>query len=79
MGGVAQGSLKHGSVLVRWAAIEATSKMRGGPKLQKDYHRITDRRGKNIGRSAVARRLLTLVYCGLRDEQLRCFAPAEAG
>jgi len=69
---------KQGSVLVRWAAIEAVSKLRGGPKLQADFHRIAERRGKNIGRSAVARRLLTLVYYGLRDGQLRCFEQAEA-
>ena len=69
---------KQGSVLVRWAAIEAVSKLRGGPKLQADFHRITDRRGKNIGRSAVARRLLTLIYYGLRDGQLRCFEQAQA-
>ena len=71
---------KHGSVLVRWAAIEAISKMRGGPKLQADYHRLVDRRGKNIGRSAVARKLLTLVYYGLRDGQIRCLEQLdEAG
>jgi len=69
---------KQGSVLVRWAAIEAVSKLRGGPKIQADYHPITDRRGKNIGRSAVARRLLTLVYYGLRDGQLRCFEQPKA-
>jgi transposase len=69
---------KQGSVLVRWAAIEAVSKMRGGPKLQRDFHRIADRRGKNIGRVAVARKLLTLVYYGLRDGQLRCFAQPKA-
>ena len=67
---------KQGSKLVRWAAIEAVSKMRGGPKLQADYHRISDRRGKRIGRVAVARKLLTLVYYGLRDGEIRCLAPA---
>ena len=69
---------KQGSVLVRWAAIEAVSKLRGGPKLQADFHRIADRRGKHIGRTAVARKLLTLVYYGLRDGQLRCFEQAKA-
>jgi transposase len=67
---------KAGSKLVRWAAIEAVSHMRGGPKLQADYHRISDRRGKGVGRVAVARKLLTLVYYGLRDGQIRCLAPA---
>jgi len=68
---------KQVSRLVRWAAIEAISKMRGGPKLQIDYHRIADRRGKYIARVAVARKLLTLVYFGLRDGEIRCLAPAE--
>ena len=43
-----------------------------------DFHCIADRRGKGIGRVAVARRLLTLVYYGLRDGQVRCLAPAPA-
>jgi transposase len=69
---------KQGSKLVRWAAIEAISHVRGGPKLKADYHRIAERRGRNIARTAVARKLLTLVYYGLRDGELRCLARAEA-
>jgi transposase len=69
---------KAGSRLVRWAAIEAISKMRGGPKLKVDYHRIADRRGKYVARVAVARKLLTLVYYGLRDGEIRCLARAGA-
>jgi hypothetical protein len=53
--------------------------MRGGPKLKVDYHRIADRRGINVARVAVARKLLTLVYYGLRDGEIRCLARAEAG
>ena len=67
---------KQGSRLVRWAAVEAISKMRGGPKLKVDYHRIADRRGKYVARVAVARKLLTLVYYGLRDGEIRCLAQA---
>jgi len=70
----ARKSVKQGSRLVRWAAIEAISKMRGGPKLKVDYHRIADRRGKYVARVAVARKLLTLVYYGLRDNEIRCLA-----
>jgi transposase len=69
---------KQGSRLVRWAAIEAISKMRGGPKLKVDYHRIAERRGINVARVAVARKLLTLVYYGLRDGEIRCLARAQA-
>jgi transposase len=68
---------KQGSRLLRWAAVEAISKMRGGPKLRADYHRISDRRGRNIARVAVARKLLTLVYFGLRDGEIRSLAQAE--
>jgi transposase len=71
---------KQGSKLVRWAAIEAVSKTRGGPKVQADYHRIADRRGLHIARVAAARKLLTLVYYGLRDGEIRCLAQvARAG
>jgi transposase len=68
---------KQGSTLVRWAAIEAISGIRGGPKLKIDYHRIADRRGIKVARVAVARKLLTLVYFGLRDGEIRCLARAE--
>ena len=65
---------------MRWAAIEAISKIRGGPKIQADYHRIAARRGINIARVAAARKLLTLVFYGLRDGEIRCLARAdEAG
>jgi transposase len=62
---------KQGSKLLRWAAIEAVSANHGGTRLQADYHRIADRRGKKKARVAVARRLLTLVFYGLRDGTIR--------
>jgi transposase len=68
---------KQGSILVRWALIEAVSRYHGGPKLAKDFHRIAERRGKNKARVAVARKVLTLVYYGLRDGEIRCLQ-AEA-
>ena len=55
---------KQGSRLLRWAAIEATTKGRGGPKLRADFCRIAQRRGTAKARVAVARKLLTLVYYG---------------
>lgn len=42
---------------------------------------IITRRGpqaRNIAKVAAARRLLTLVFYGLRDGQIRCLAPAPA-
>ena len=38
---------------------------------------ITMRRGRNIATVAVARRLLTLVYYGLRDGHIRALTPAD--
>ncbi len=69
---------RQGSPLVRWAAIEAVTKQRGGPKLRADYARLSERRGKFKARVAVARKLLTLVYYGLRDGEIRSLEPAEA-
>jgi hypothetical protein len=39
--------------------------------LQGDYRRIAERRGTKKARVAVARRLLTLVFYGLRDATIR--------
>lgn len=68
---------KQGSTLVRWAAIEAVSHVRGTPKLKADYRRIGERRGMKIARVAMARKLLCLVYYGLRDGEVRCLARAD--
>jgi hypothetical protein len=40
--------------------------------------RIAERRGRNIASIAVARRLLTLVYYGLRDGHIRALQAARA-
>jgi len=69
---------KQGSPLVRWAAIEAISKNHGGDKLRADFVRIAERRGKYKARVAVARKLLTLVFYGLRDGEVRCLERQEA-
>ena len=65
---------KQGSKLVRWAAIEACQRTRPGSKLAADRTRIITARGRNIGVVAAARRLLTLVYYGLRDGEIRTLA-----
>jgi len=67
---------KQGSRLVRWAAVEAVSRQRGATPIRAHHHRVADRRGKNIGRVAAARKLVTLVYYGLRDGQIRCLVEA---
>jgi transposase len=61
---------KQGSPLVRWAAVEAVQRVRGGV-IGRTRARIGDRRGANIGKVAAARKLLTLVYYGLRDGHIR--------
>ena len=63
---------KQGSKLVRWAALETIVRYHGGPPLRDHFHRIAERRGTNKARIATARRLLTLVYYGLRDGEIRC-------
>jgi transposase len=68
---------KQGPTLVRWAAAEAVSSNFTEPRLQRIKRRIGDRRGRNIGRTAAARHLLTLVYYGLRDGEIRCLAQTE--
>lgn len=76
---VQRGSItKQGPPLVRWAAIEAVSKNHGGDPIKDHYRRVAERRGKNKGRVAAARKVLTLVYYGLRDGEIRSLAPPEA-
>ena len=68
------GVTKQGSRFVRWAVIEGTVRYHGGPKLAADWHQIAQRRGKHKATVAVARKILTLVYYGLRDGEIRCLA-----
>jgi transposase len=68
---------KQGSTLVRWAAIEAVHSLPAGTKLRADRDRIVANRGKPIGKVAAARKLLTLVYYGLRDGHIRCLQPGK--
>jgi len=63
---------KQGSSIVRWAVVEAVARYHGGDVIAPAYRRIAERRGNKIGRVAAARKLLTLVYYGLRDGEIRC-------
>jgi transposase len=67
---------KQGSRLVRWAAVEAVARQRGATPIHAHHQRVGERRGKQIGRVAAARKLLILVYYGLRDGEIRCLAKA---
>lgn len=73
-----QGSItKQGSRLVRWAALESVARFRGGEPIQDAYRRIAERRGINRAKVAAARKLLTLVFYGLRDGEIRCLIRPE--
>jgi transposase len=69
---------KQGSTLVRWAAVEAAQGARNAGWLDATRTRIAERRGRNIATVAVARKLLTLVYYGLRDGHIRALDQAKA-
>ena len=43
-----------------------------------DCRRIAERRGANKARVAIARKVLTLIFYGLRDGEIRCLASAKA-
>jgi transposase len=69
---------KQGSRLVRWAAVEAAQRVPASAGwLAGTRAQITARRGRNIATVAVARRLLTLVYYGLRDGHIRALRSPE--
>ena len=69
---------KQGSRLVRWAAIEAVVRYHGGEPFRARFEAIAERRGKTKANVAIARRVLTLVYYGLRDGEIRSLADQEA-
>ena len=75
---VARGHVtKQGSRLLRWALIEAVQRVRADSVTGAVKEAIIARRGKearSIAKVAAARRLLTLVFYGMRDGQIRCLA-----
>jgi transposase len=74
------GRISHqGSPALRWALVEAAQHAnRGGGPLRETYERIAKRRGKSVAKVAVARKLLTLCFYGLRDGEIRCLTPQAA-
>jgi transposase len=80
---VARGHMtKQGSRLLRWAVIEAIQRAPADSVAGSIKEAIIARRGKearNIAKVAAARRLLTLVYYGMRDGEIRCLAQPPAG
>jgi transposase len=68
---------KQGSRLLRWALIEAVQHVPADTVTGALKQRIIARRGtkaKNIAKVAAARHLLTLVFYGMRDGQIRCLS-----
>jgi transposase len=68
---------KQGSRILRWALIEAIQHQPAGSRPRAARDAIIARRGKqarNIAKVAAARQLLTLVFYGLRDGQIRCLS-----
>jgi hypothetical protein len=68
----------QGSGLVRWAAAEAVVLCHGGAPIAPACRRIADRRGEMMVRVAASIRLLTPVFYGLRDGEIRCLEPKWA-
>ncbi len=66
---------RQGSRALRWAMVEAAQKapLGRGP-LRETFERIAKRRGRKIAKVAVARKVLTLCFYGLRDGEIRCLA-----
>ena len=63
--------------MLRWAVIEAVQRVPRDSVIGAAKEAITARRGRearNIAKVAAARRLLTLVFYGLRDGQIRCLS-----
>jgi transposase len=73
---------KQGSRMLRWALIEAIQRIPRDSAIGAVKDAIVARRGKqakNIAKVAAARRLLTLVFYGLRDGQIRALSKTAAG
>jgi transposase len=72
---------KQGLRLLRWALIEAIQQIPKDSAIGAAKDAIIARRGKearSIAKVAAARKLLTLVYYGMRDGQIRCLSQSPA-
>ena len=76
---------KQGSRLVRWAAVESISKLGPRTVLGAYKKQVAERRGKNVGKVAAARKQVEFVFYALRDHHVRALhrptspAPATSG
>jgi transposase len=62
---------KQGSRLVRWAAVESVNTLPARSVIGAYKAQVADRRGKNIGTVAAARKQVEFVFYALRDHHVR--------
>jgi transposase len=62
---------KQGSRLVRWAAVESVHRIGPNTTVGAYKQRVAERRGKNIGTVAAARKQVEFVFYALRDHHVR--------
>ena len=66
---------KQGSRLVRWAAVESVKRLGPTSVVGAYKQQVADRRGKNIGTVAAARKQTEFVFYALRDHHVRALHP----
>jgi transposase len=66
---------KQGSRLVRWAAVESVKRIGAHTVVGAYKAQVADRRGKNVGTVAAARKQIEFVYYALRDHHVRALYP----
>jgi transposase len=66
---------KQGSRLVRWAAVESVKALSPRTPVGAYKKHVADRRGKNIGTVAAARKQVEFVFYALRDHHVRALHP----
>src|SRR5680860_1341470 len=66
---------KQGSRLVRWAAVESVKRLGPTHVVGAYKKQVADRRGKNIGTVAAARKQTEFVFYALRDHHVRALHP----
>ena len=69
---------KQGSRLVRWAAVESVKTLSARTPVGALKARVADRRGKNIGTVAAARKQVEFVFYALRDHHVRARHPPRS-
>jgi transposase len=69
---------KQGSRLVRWAAVESVQILPRTTVVGAMRHRVGERRGRNIGAVAAARKQIGFVYYALRDHRVRALQTGAA-